>query len=44
MVNIQTRRAGLIWLAAVVHDDRTVTQTWGLTQRSAERRWIRRMS
>lgn len=44
MVNIQTRRAGIICLAAVVHDDLRVSTTWGLTQEGARRRWLRRES
>lgn len=43
MIQIQTRRAGLIALAATVHDDRTVTHTWALTQEGARRRLLRHL-
>lgn len=41
MTHIQSRRAGLIALAATVDDDRVVRMTWGLTRASAERRLLR---
>lgn len=43
MVSIQTRRAGIICLAANANDDRQVVQAWGLTQASAASRLLRRM-
>lgn len=41
MIRIQTRRAGLLALAAVTFDDGAVTMTFGLTAESATRRLIR---
>ena len=38
MVNIQTTRCGLIWLAACVNDNLDIEQSWGFTQESATRR------
>lgn len=43
MIHLQTRRAGLLVLAATVNDNRDVEHTWGLTTRAAERRLLRRL-
>lgn len=43
MIHIQTRRAGLLVLAATVNDNRDVEHTWALTTRGAERRLLRRL-
>lgn len=42
MIQIQTTRAGVIWLAATVDDGGYVTSTCGLTQESASRRLCRK--
>jgi len=43
MINIQTRRAGLIALAATVNGNLDITHTWALTQEGARRRLLRRL-
>lgn len=42
MIRVQTRRAGLIWLAATSNDNGDVHQTWGFTESGAFARLCRR--
>ena len=41
MIQIETRRAGIICLASTVNDNLKITQTWGLTENGARARLLR---